>query len=362
MNADYKFTRTSPKTAYVEDVVIEETSTTRKVARFHMHENPQDPAACIKVTLVHQRQKATDKWIDVETEPLSALKAGESAKMPLSSAATLKLFKAGADLFRVHSRLGVPWGADKEIAVAPAEEIVRVDGNRAEFIRQLLEQGYSEDVWRQLSTADPDLTKKLSLARIQEERLKSLSEFKRLLSGDTSEDDWEEFFETNTWIFGYGLKYVFIRALQVQPHYGGTDATGSGGSRGDFLCGTVSFGYGVTVLVEIKKSTTTLLGREYRNSAYPLSRDVTGAISQLQANARLWEVEGAGTEKNREIFNELTVSPRAILVVGHSEELDTADKKRAFNLHRAHLTNPEILTYDELLNRARFIVEEGSRD
>jgi hypothetical protein len=34
-------------------------------------------------------------------------------------------------------------------------------------------------------------------------------------------------------------------------------------------------------------------------------------------------------------------------------------KFRSFELYRRHMTRPEILTFDELLERAKFIVSEG---
>src|ERR1700679_3398867 len=46
---------------------------------------------------------------------------------------------------------------------------------------------------------------------------------------------WQTFFEDNTWIFGYGLRYQFLTTVVAQPSYGGTTVTGRGGQRGDFL-------------------------------------------------------------------------------------------------------------------------------
>ncbi len=44
-------------------------------------------------------------------------------------------------------------------------------------------------------------------------RKKQLDVFKTLLSGNTSEGEWQNFFEDNPWIFGYGLNYVFLTNL-----------------------------------------------------------------------------------------------------------------------------------------------------
>src|SRR5260370_21366388 len=51
-------------------------------------------------------------------------------------------------------------------------------------------------------------------------------------------------------------------------------------------------------------------------------------------------------------------------VIGHLAELDDIDRKTTFQLFRRNLINPEIITFDELYERAKFITEnpaEGDR-
>jgi len=51
------------------------------------------------------------------------------------------------------------------------------------------------------------------------------------------------------------------------------------------------------------------------------------------------------------------------LVVGNTSELKGNDDKIAcFELYRRNIRSPEILTFDELLYRARYIVENISRE
>lgn len=67
-----------------------------------------------------------------------------------------------------------------------------------------------------------------------------------------AENNWQDFFEENTWIFGYGLRYQILRVIQPQPNYGGVAVDGRGGQRGDFLTATEAETR-FTCLVEIKK-------------------------------------------------------------------------------------------------------------
>jgi hypothetical protein len=121
-----------------------------------------------------------------------------------------------------------------------------------------------------------------------------------------------------------------------------------------------------TVLVEIKKPSTNLLHNEYRNGAWGASEDLTGGISQMHANSLQWEVEGATTDANRDLVeNErgaFTVRPKSILIIGRTSSLNTRDKKKSFEIFRRNLKNPEILTFDELLERARFIISESGQN
>lgn len=60
------------------------------------------------------------------------------------------------------------------------------------------------------------------------QRKKRLREFEHAMEQCAPENHWQDFFETNKWIFGYGLNYVILRVTE-QPHVGGTQVSGKGG-------------------------------------------------------------------------------------------------------------------------------------
>ena len=161
----------------------------------------------------------------------------------------------------------------------------------------------------------------------------------------------------NFWIFGYGLRYQVINLLQSQPYYGGTNVNGSGGERGDFLTNTAAE-VKYTCLVEKKPSPEILLSKNYRNGAYSISAELSGAISQVQVNCATWENEGSRTMHNIEKLSSInTISPKGIVVIGMTNQLTSFDMKNTFERFRNELHNPEIITFDELYERAKFIVE-----
>ncbi len=323
--------------------------------------NVANPEAGVKITIVHQRKSQRGEWENMESASLATLHAGEAAKMTLDSAETLALRHELEQLYALHQGAGVPRGR-QNLIVAPQEQVVLTDPQRAETIRLMIERGYSQEIWDQLIAQDPDLVTRLCYARMHAERTSVLEEFRTSMAQEKPEGYWQDFFEKHTWIFGYGLNYQILRIVEDQPHYGGQRVDGTGDQRGDYLCRTEALAK-FTVLVEIKKPQTSLFGDEhYRNGAWALGTELTGGVTQLHANCRTWENDGSQEEQNRErLLHEstYTVEPSSILVIGHSSQYaGDIEKRNTFEMFRQSLRRPHIITFDELYERARFIVEQ----
>lgn len=194
-------------------------------------------------------------------------------------------------------------------------------------------------------------------------RKEKLTEFEESLQGHATEEKWwQDYFERNKWIFGYGLNYQILRHEQSQPVYGGTRFDGKGGEKGDYLTSTggdLSF----TVLVEIKTPDTNLLQgtTEIRSGAWSLSKDLTDTVTQIQANIDMWDKQGSRQPENIDMLekeNIFTVQPKGIIVIGSLSQLENRSKRETFQRFRKSLHGIDILTFDELLKRARFIVDE----
>jgi hypothetical protein len=361
----YDTTSTSRNTATVKDIELSTTATTRKVVRSELVDNAKDPAASVKLTLVHQRKGPNDQWEDIPADGFNKLKAGDTAKFPLDSADTLELYKQLKALYSIYDGKQIPWG-DASLVVGYPYEIVRVDSQRAAIVQTLVNQGHGIEVWKELLKANSDLATRLSHAQIQSERAAALVEFEEAMGKDLGEREyWDPFFQRNLWIFGYGLKYQFLSSVEEQANYGGANVSGQGAQRGDNLMASqaeIRF----TVLVEIKSPAAKLLAdRPHRSGTYAPSRDLTEAVSQVQVNANQWEVEGSRTDGNRERLTESgihTVAPHGVLVIGHTGELDSGDKRRSFELYRQNVRCPDVVTFDELFERARFIVGHAQQE
>jgi hypothetical protein len=195
-------------------------------------------------------------------------------------------------------------------------------------------------------------------------RKEKLSEFRVALTSTWDELAWQDFFEANKWIFGYGLNYQILRQEQSQPHLGGTRVGGRGTRKGDYLTSTMGI-ISFTVLVEIKTPGTKLLfgEKEIRNGAWSLSRKLTDALSQIEADIAEWSDEGSKQRNNRDDLEGrrvYTVQPKGIIVIGSLEEArNDRSKWETFQRFRQSIHGVEIITFDELYERAKFIVDDG---
>lgn len=205
-------------------------------------------------------------------------------------------------------------------------------------------------------------------------RKKQLEKFKELLQSQTAESCWQQFFEQNQWIFGYGLNYVFNSALEGQKMEQvtkGNDITGSGKRPDAFLAsnGVINS----VCLVEIKTNGTLLLKKlqkPYREECWQISDELAGAISQSQKtlqktidNLRTkFEPRSTNGDPTGESF--YLYNPKAYLIIGNLTEFQTVNgineqKFSSFQLYRRNIALPEIITFDELYERAKHIIEHS---
>jgi hypothetical protein len=185
----------------------------------------------------------------------------------------------------------------------------------------------------------------------------------------TDEGLWQQFFQRNPWIFGYGLNYIYLTALndrkleQVVQGY----SVAAHGKRVDALLkskGVISS----LCFVEIKTHKTPLLSpKPYRSGCWAPSAELAGAVSQVQGTVsaatdsirgKLAPIDSNGYPTGEEAFN---YSAKAYLVVGSLKDFVgdhgvSEEQYRSFELLRQNTLIPEIITYDELYERAKFIV------
>lgn len=242
----------------------------------------------------------------------------------------------------------------------------------------------------------PELIKELVNSELSENdviatgyRKKQLEIFKKLLADKEFREEyrnqhdirgeeatWQYFFEKNTWIFGYSLNFIFrspIGDKKLEQVVSGSDVFNSG-KRTDALMQTKGK-ISSLCFIEIKTPTTELLkkGDAYRPETYQVSNELSGGIAQVQRTVQkaLLNIKSKteikdpnGNPTGESVF---LYQPKSYLIIGTLEEFVTEngineDRYSSFELFRRNITNPEIITFDELYERAKHIVSNSTID
>jgi Domain of unknown function (DUF4263) len=186
------------------------------------------------------------------------------------------------------------------------------------------------------------------------------------------EDVWQKFFESNPWILGVSLTGQLVTKWghdKLEQVVAGASIAGPG-KRADALLRTAGRIRSMA-FAEFKTHRTKLLEEKpYRPGCWAPSKHLAGGVSQVQITVdraveeiggRIADLAADGTEVPGH-FTYL-IKPRSFLVIGMLQdfigELGGHDPKRfhSFELYRRNLVQPEVITFDELLAKAEYLVE-----
>ncbi len=371
-NRVYRIRSTSRQSAVGEEPLElslrdgDDTKLTKRLIDYKVVTNPNVPEANVEIRIHHQRRaNANAPWAAAPTFKLSQLQADHEVTLELTTTETLALFRHLRDLYAV-AQEGIPSGR-RAVRVVDDSAVAALlqQGKGQEVLAELLTQHGEKELIALLKKLSPNLSAAVLIHAIHETRLAALATFEeQMKAGKWKEPEWDPFFEANQWIFGHGLAYQFLQKIQDQPHYGGQDITGKGDQIGDYLMATgadIRF----SVLVEVKRPDTLLLRKEaYRAGTHNVTEELSGGVAQLQTNCRNWAIRSATDEALRNV-DVMSYEPKGILVIGSLQQFEGSEKEarsRSFHLFRRNLHNPEIITFDELLARARFLVKSAAEE
>ena len=335
----------------------------------------------IRGRIVRQRRESEkDDWVPDKAIDIRDLGKNEFINIDLPTKAVKNFDDAINKLTKILNDQGIKYGRATYITAEAdnANQVIITNKNKAIYINKLLSEGYSEEVWASLVEKNPNLATKLSMGRIQAIRsnvlnffnkaiknLDELTKFKKHIEQPSCKDEtaWQVFMQRNQWIFGYGLDYRFLSILQREFHASDTEADGSDGVIGDYLMGDNKF----TTFVEVKLPTTPLFGNsKNRSGCWKLSNDLMDAVSQILEQKSKGEIKIETSkilhDENGHPITQRAYNSKVILIIGNWTEIeqDTPKiktlKEKTFELFRRELKNIDILTYDELYNRAEFII------
>ncbi|MEV5003659.1 Shedu immune nuclease family protein [Nocardioides sp. LML1-1-1.1] len=194
----------------------------------------------------------------------------------------------------------------------------------------------------------------------------------------TEEGVWQHFFESHPWLLGLGLSEHLLLGwdpTKLEQTVAGQSIT-SAGKRTDALLRTAGL-VRMLAFAEIKHHETPLLAsRTYRSGCWAPGMQIVGAVAQSQGTVQLaWEQIGKALRKAASeqggggpISDSHFYRPRAFVVAGALRQFVSetgqvdVDKVRSFELYRRNVTDPVILTFDEVLARAEVAVAAAGGD
>ena len=182
------------------------------------------------------------------------------------------------------------------------------------------------------------------------------------------EDVWHHFLKENNWILGLNADIRFIPEFIDETKVGVEDSRGKGSPRVDML-GISNY----TTLVELKRADTPIFkptrGSGGRTNTWEFSSDFISGISQCLGQKCAFDECYAQKEivtEDGKIIPKVSVynaDVKVVFIIGcrysqfpHNEDIDNKTKSKTFELYRRNNRNVEIITYDELFERAYHIV------
>ncbi|OIV37689.1 hypothetical protein BIV57_09680 [Mangrovactinospora gilvigrisea] len=355
----------------------------RMITDFVLDDRPQVATLC-GVTMIKKGDAFTPR---IKLWKKDKTRAGAAAIQTAPEAGTPRAVKALVDTGGVHENFWKVIGFLQRCTSlsTPGDAPQFVAGDEAKLARLLTGQDRST-LLRALRTAvGGGLTEED--IRLISNRKEQLQRFQRLLNDPEyfkeveglattrgAEAVWQAFFEANQWIFGYGLNLIACESIdggKLERITAGANIFGGAGKRIDAIMrskGLISS----MLFCEIKTHSTELLAKtEYRAGVYQPSKELGGAVAQVQKTAskaqqavsgafltRIYKEDGTPTDVELS-----TTRPRQVVVIGSLREFThngdvNPEKISSFELYRTAIQDVEIITFDELYERASFIVEE----
>jgi len=340
--------------ATVEDIELSKTAKTRTIFRPAMH------GGGVRGQVVRQKIGEDGAWKDVNEVNFNSIPADSGVAIELDTAATTLLYQKLTHLYQVQSQ-GIAYSDQKFVVAKEGEVLIVDDASKKQAIQEILEQGYSEEFWENLTQKNPDLATRLAVARIQVDRQEIIEQLEAAMKTHGSDEAyWQKFFQEHSWILECAFS-ASVFMLAGETYLGGKAPVGRNGVGGvatDYLFGdesTKSF-----AVIDIKTPDAGLVGPIYRgdkgsgldNETYSMHAGLSGGVVQVRnqitvAIEHFQSVLGAGYKDkiNR-------VHPKGILITGKQKGLSQREKD-SFNQFRQGLSSLTVITFDELLNRLK---------
>lgn len=220
----------------------------------------------------------------------------------------------------------------------------------APILAKLIENSTDEQITNELAKLGQDKAVKINdlilNARIRA-ALKYWSEHKE----DNIEENWQKYLNDRPWILSLICPEPIV-IMKSKMYVGGSNASGSGGNNVDYAF--INKNTNNTAFIEIKNLVADLLAREYRGM-YPPSWELAGAVTQVQ-NYKYQVLKNLlSLKEDYGAFDAVNIP--TYVITGNTAELTLDLHKRSFELYRKSLSGVIVLTFDEVFERLRLLLD-----
>lgn len=348
------------------------------IKRFVLQKSPQTEKVCVITLIKNENDKFTPRFdFQIWNTTKKALESYSKINVDQN------LIKAKVDLESCHKNFlsllnviknipEIDFGSDSYAVIDKAKKELFDNVSKNTAIDSFVKK-YGPDI------SDQDIS-------LLQNRRSKLDYFNNLLTNETyfnnekiklgtnkkNEDVWQQFFEANSWIFGYGLQLISCEKLdfkKLETTVVGNDIITGSGKRIDALLKTKG-NISKILFCEFKTHLSDLLDIYDRPGVYVPAKELRGAVAQIQktihkVTLKLQENYIKPLKENGDPTGEelLFVKPRGIVVIGKLDQFNATEginyeKLSSFELYRQQLNGIEIMTFDELYERVKFIVEK----
>lgn len=277
--------------------------------------------------------------------------------------------------------------SERKIKLSSSDELENIDEKTKKQIITFLQTDDGVKVLEEISKSNLITSKDIiGFGYIKSQ----LDVFKKLLSDLTfkaqykidnnitklgDESIWQFFFQENSWIFGYGLSYIWMTPADEEGKIEQTISGNSFFEPGKKVDGLLAANSLIKqfAIVEIKTPSTNILeAYPSRPAVWRATQEFSGGISQVHKYRHVLKnkvseyidlKDEQGNPTGETIF---IVEPKSFLIIGSITEFMlnnkiNYDKLCSFETIRNELRHPEIMTFDELYKRAECIVVNISK-
>lgn len=197
----------------------------------------------------------------------------------------------------------------------------------------------------------------------------ALKEFEEIYNKtEAKEKDWQNFFQKHLWVLGLSLQQQLLIPSRDSKNIKNEL------SKRNILDGSLISKGNVNYLTicEFKrcKDKTDLLVEQYRTrdgevveNCFAPTSELSGGIAQIlqykrniQQVAKEQKITTEAGDDTGKVFQ--IVDPKCYLIIGDLKEIEKNDgKKQCFELFRRNCKDVEIITYDEICEKIKYVVE-----